>query len=273
MVPDTQLSILSFRNQPVRIIQEPDDTFIPVVDVATAVAMSKRSCLRVLDRNGGLFSAYERGIHLDTPGGRQYTRCLNRYGTLGLLFKVSTNHVKDDKIKDRLIEFQKWAIDVLGKNSTVRPPMPMPALLTSGEPDWSQKVLKYLEFADLFAAQTGADLPRARVLALDAACKEIGVDLHSFKSIIPGIATQEAGYLTPTQIAERISKPGNRQFSGHEVNTFLYNRGYQEKDDKGAWHPTEKGKVFSKEIPWMRGSASGMQVLWREEIIQLEKMV
>jgi hypothetical protein len=184
--------------------------------------------------------------------------------------------LKDKTIRDKIENFRQYMIQ---EGAQYQKPTPLqlaePPIIPPDirpEPDWIKKVMQHLEFAELFASQTGADLPKAQMLAIDAAAKETGMDLHAYKYILPGIEPQETGYLTPTQIAERITKPGGREFRAHEINNFLAHFGHQVKDEKGIWHLTEKGRIFGKEIPVMRGSWSGKQIIWREEIIAAEKM-
>jgi len=260
---------LTWHEKPVRFVRDAIGFLIPVVDIAHATGVDKRSLLNTLDNNQGVFSRHERDVTLNTPGGPQATRCLDRMGTFGLIFKVSTNHIKNTKVKESLIEFNEWAMERLAESQNQSVALVAPASMQS---DWVAKTLVHLDFAETFCERTGADLAKARMFALDAASRETGIDLNKYKFIIPGIEPQEEGYLTPTQIAERISKTGPREFTPMDVNKFLENKGYQLRDLDNRWCPTEKGKPLSKFIPIVRGSFSGDQLIWRQEIILIEKM-
>lgn len=264
-------TIMTWHEKPVRFVRDSIGILIPVVDIARATGVDKRSLLNTLDNNQGVFSRHERDVTLITPGGPQPTRCLDKMGTFGLIFKVSTNHIKNAKVKESLIEFNEWAMERLAESQNKFLALATPAQKLM-EPDWVAKTLVHLDFAETFCERTGADLSKARMFALDAASRETGIDLGKYKFIIPGIEPQEEGYLTPTQIAERISKIGPREFSPHDVNKFLENRGYQVRDQDNRWCPTEKGIPLSKFIPIVRGSYSGDQLIWRQEIILIEKM-
>jgi hypothetical protein len=283
MTTETGITILNWHNQPVRIINEQNTAYIPIGDIALAIGMDKRTLQRLLDRNPKEFSSNERVGHLTTPGGIQNTRCLDYMGTISLLFRISLGHLKDDATRERLLEFRRFIIEQVIENRTTiennnQKPVTKPLALPAPEretakplPDWISKVMQHLEFADLFAAHTQSDLTRARMFALDAASKETGINLHAYKSLIPGVVSQEKGYLNPTQIADRITRP-ERTFTAFNVNKYLENHGYQLRDENAKWQPTEKGEPYTIKIPWTKGSESGLQVLWHERIIAESKM-
>jgi len=234
--------------------------------------MRKSSIHRTLDNNQRVFQRYERDLPMETPGGIQTVRCLDLYGLHGLLFKLNTNKTTD-KVQEALEVFQVWCIETLGDVSGKgNKPMQMMIAAPEGKEEWIDKAKRHLDFAKMVATETGADLAIAQAMALDAASKEVGLDLGPYKFLIPGMADQERGFLTPTQIAVRISKPGGREFRPHEINTYLKQNGYQLQDEKGGWHATEKGQPFAKEIPVMKGTWTGRQVLWHESIIPASKM-
>lgn len=211
---------------------------------------------------------------MSTPGGMQPVRCIDQEGAMNLLLTVSTGHVKREDTKLRLKQFREWQISKMSQPSKMTQPLSLPAPESERAkqlPDWVSKVMQHLEFADLFASQVGADKSRARMFALDAAAKETGVNLHTYKSLIPGVVSQEKGYITPTQIADRITRP-ERTFTAFNVNKYLENNGYQLRDETMKWQPTEKGEPYTLKIPWTKGSESGLQVLWHERIIPDSKM-
>lgn len=60
--------------RPVRFIEQPDKTFIPVNDIAQATGVRKRALLTILDKNEIDFREHQRDVRLSTPGGYQQVR-------------------------------------------------------------------------------------------------------------------------------------------------------------------------------------------------------
>ena len=261
-----------FESRPIRFIQHNGITYVPILDLASAVGIRKRSLLKVVSKNQDDFSEHLKSLQLGTVSGLQETSCLDRDGAMLLMFKVSTNSIKNPVTKKRFGAYKKWQIEKMNKPRALTLALPAPERETAKPlPDWISKVMQHLEFADLFAAHTQSDLTRARMFALDAASKETGINLHAYKSLIPGVVSQEKGYLNPTQIADRITRP-ERTFTAFNVNKYLENHGYQLRDENMKWQPTEKGEPYTIKIPWTKGSESGLQVLWHERIIAESKM-
>jgi hypothetical protein len=268
----TELSILDWKDKPIRFIKEDEQTFVPVVDIAGAIGVDKRSCLRLLDRNSALFSSYERGVHLETLGGMQYTRCLNRDGTLGLLFKLSTNHVRDTAIREKLVEFQKWAIDKLSQVGTLRPAQ----LSESKEPDYSQCLIA-VKFAQELSRLVDTDpLPLVRQ-ALDH--YDLGMygglikprtllERHGIidRPALPPAPPKPKLWLTPTDIGKEAGK------TAQEINQWLWNNDYQRKDQQtDEWRITPKGKSIGGEERYEQYESGhlGWHVVWNRAVLRL----
>lgn len=190
---------------------------------------------------------------------------IDAVGANKLIDDTQINNLRDPEIKER---FKKWREE---KNLVIE--QFKHNQLVNQQPTQNSIKLKiefHLQAAETIATELGISLPQARMIALDQAGKELNLDLHRYKILIPGgMEHFDPAYLTPTQIAIRISKPHGRQFTSWNVNKYLQNHGYQVKDSfTDRWAPTDKGRRHSKEIAVVTRTWSGDQLLWHEDIIR-----
>lgn len=255
MTPDQQLSILSWQNQPVRFVKDNGNTYVPVVDIANAIGVHKRALLQTLDRNTDAFSSHERGVILNTPGGMQHTRCLDKMGTYGLVFKISTKSVKDKEARKKIIEFNEWAMVQLGGIKT-----------ESNEPDYDA-ILNKIKFVNALHDLTKWNLLELQKEVLrEAGMLSLTYHIEPEQKALPAPAKPK-GYLTATDIGERIGK------SAHEVYMFLYQQKppLVVKDQKDEWRLTEAGKEYGEEeCREISGGFFVWRIHWKKSI--LEKM-
>ena len=89
-----------------------------------------------------------------------------------------------------------------------------------------------------------------------------GVSFDSIRDLLPA-ATHDTGYMTVTQIGEKIGK------SAKETNLLLAGHSLQHKEGK-VWRLDEAGKEYGEEIPYTASSGhSGYQIKWNEKILGL----
>ena len=84
MSADLSLTNL-FEGKPIRFVTMDGCTFTPIMDIARATGVNKRTLLTILDRNPDDFASHERTLQMSTPGGNQPIRCIDHDGATNLL--------------------------------------------------------------------------------------------------------------------------------------------------------------------------------------------
>lgn len=250
-LPDA-IQKMIWNGQPIRLQREPSGNYVPIVDLAAATGIAKKSFFQTLDRNGPLFSEHERDVQINTPGGRQWTRCIDRDGCLMLLTKISVNSVKSDEARKKLTEFQKWMMKLMADG------IDQARVIQQGNYRLS-RLKDEREIADYIIGMTGAD----RVSVYAAVLRKCGLEEYSpflrLESSLP--------YLSVSDIAKKIGK------TPHEVNIHLWQfRKFQipSDADPNEYHLTPPGKLYGEEIPFISDNGhKGMMIRWRPTILEL----
>ncbi len=249
-----------FQEIPVRIVQGEKDRMIPLVDIARAVGYDDRVLRSHIDREPALFAGMEGRIVTMTPGGPQEVRCLTRDGVIGILMKLSSSRIKNHEIRERVVAFQRWAIETLGKVmdghfvDVNRIGFPITAILD-----------EKLQVANILSERIGVKPGIAYACAIAEAEKEAGKDLTWCKNLLPP-AQGETGRLIPTEIGIKLG------ITPRQVNLLLENLKYQVRDGDG-WRIYGAGRFWGEEYPYSRNGHSGYQIKWKPEIIEKIEMV
>lgn len=246
-------SKLVWNGQTIRLQREPSGAYVPIVDLAAATGVAKKSYFQTLDRNTDLFSEHERSVQMNTPGGRQWIRCIDRDGCLMLLTKISVNSVKSDAARKKLVEFQKWMLRLMADGvdgvATVAP-------VSNFRLD---QLRKEREIADYIIEMTGADRTEIYAKVLRKCELEDYAPFLRLESSLP--------YLSVSDISRKIGK------KPHEVNMFLYNHKLQIIDDArpGEYRLTNAGRVYADEIPYedLGNGHKGIMIRWKPLVLEL----
>lgn len=249
-----------FQEVPVRIVQREKDRMIPLVDIALAIGYDRKSIRRHLDKDPELFSGMEGRVVTLTPGGDQELRCLTRDGVIGLLMKLSASRIKDPEKRNRLITFQKWAIDTLGKVMDGIPTGSGPGVPIQNNPEASAMLEDHLRMARALTEYAGVKQGIAAAVAIAVVQEKTGIDLTWCKNLLPA-ASDPPGYLIPSEIGMQIG------MSAQRVNEILHELGYQLKSSDG-WKLTGPGRFYGEEYPFSRNGHSGYQIRWKPEVIK-----
>ena len=239
----------SFQGIPVRIITNKGRGMMPLNDIADGIGHDRSGLRKLFHRNEKILGEFGGKVNLTSPQGVQETWCLDRDGVIGILMKVDFVRIKDKAHQDRVISFQKWAIETLSK-------------IISGETvtiparTHSEDVREALKVARIISEETGVSLPIAQSFALEK------VGAAEWQKLLPA-TMMPSGYLTPTDIGNRIGK------TARQVNLWLYNNKLQEQDNNGDWRLTDPGKMHAEEFPFTRHGHSGYQIKWRDSVLQL----
>lgn len=238
-----------FEGKEIRAIEQDGDLWFPVVDLAAAWGTDRSTPLKIIERNPEAFEEVSQWCDVTSQA---ITLCVNEQGLYMLLGRISAGRLKNPEARERILRFQRWVPELIQryrKKEIVQ--VHEPARLLSDD------VREALKVARIISEETGVSLPIAQSFALEK------VGAGDWQKLLPA-ATMPSGYLTPTDIGNRIGK------SARQVNLWLYNNRFQVRDDVGGdWRLTEAGKMHAEEFPFTRNNHSGYQIKWRDSILSM----
>jgi hypothetical protein len=188
------------------------------------------------------------GIYLDAYGRQQPCYGLDRELTMTLVTGYST------LLRNRIVK--RW-MELEAKPAPVTIEAPAPR---GGE---------MRGMAVLMAA--GVIKERAAVAALQCVERETGADLTDFYAALPNVASDRAGTLNATDIAESMGWCGlNNKPNARVANVKLAEAGLQEQIN-GEWKLTDKGQQHAEYRPVATGRSSKMQIQWKPSVLTVLK--
>lgn len=259
----------------VRVLESDEQKWMPVVDIASAIGYDRGGISKILDNNDELFSGMKGNVVTATPGGSQSHVCLNHDGVIGLVMKMNYSRIKDPEKRKRVLEFQRWAVKLLGnvvKGVVVCSPPVAPDI-------FPHQVKDALRIAAAIAEETHMDLREAQRIALE----KLGLGYYApalpylparkdhlisqVVAIPPAPSPKPEGMLSATDIGRIIGK------SAEQVNQWFYNNGYiiKDADNPGEWRTDGiDGKTFGTEVPYKPHPAARQvyRVFWYPEILK-----
>jgi hypothetical protein len=234
---------------------------IPLNDVADGIGIDRSGLRQLLKRNERVLSEYVGKVMIPSPSGEQETVCLSRDGITGILMKMDISRMKDPQKRDKVIIFQKWAIETLSKivkGETI----PIP------RDDAVEAIIRsHLDIADAMVQYAHVDRGIMTTVALAKVENETGVDLSWLKGLVRKDRQQPPGYLNAGQVGEELGG-----WSAHSVNKVLAQLGYQYWIG-GRWQPTQIGMNYGENVPFTvinrNGSShSDYQLRWSPEMVR-----
>lgn len=236
-----------FKTHAVRVIEDGQgEPWFVAADVCAAIAIGN-----VSDAAGRL-DEDERGIAtVDTPSGQQRMVTVNESGLYSLILTSRKAEAR---------AFKRWITHEVLPSIRRTGGYQMP-----GKGDPGTEALRMAPLATRAARALGLDKNAAAISANQFVQRRTGVNLlQEFGSVhLP--AVDQARYLTPTEIGERID------CSGQRVNKMLSDLGFQVKDGKD-WVPTPKAEGHFRRFDTSKRHNSGVpvtQVKWSESVIKL----
>ena len=233
-----------FNDAEIRIIEEENDIWIPIVDIASALSYDDRTMRKMLDRNVELFDGFNRGVTMTRRSDSQQNevRCVNEQGFYMLISKIGINQIQDENVRNSVIEFNRWMVDTIKKvrESKNRGP-------TYGD---------YLKQEMIIVEELNRVLDLDKTLltnvALENTEKYTGVSMLPYKQMLPAVKGIVA-VLRATDIGNELNIPASA------VNVILERMGYIVKEHK-QWIITDKGKQFGK--AYFESKAYNTGALW-----------
>lgn len=167
-------------------------------------------------------------------------------------------------------EFEKWVFEevlpTIRKTGQYKmqqvSQQPVPAEIAERE------FLVLKRMAELF----GLTHNRALISANIALRKRTGIDFQA-ELDVKLIAEDNSNYLLATEIGERLGLGTGRKAARH-ANLLLAEEGFQFKNERNEWRPTEKGRAYAVILDTGKAHHDGsmvQQLRWKESIISMLK--
>lgn len=256
----------TFHEIPVRIVQGETGPMIPLVDIADGIGYAKQNILSLFERNSELLKEDSQDIIIITGDQVAPTphTCLTRDGVIGLLMKTDYQRIKDPAKREKILSFQKWAKETLGKVMDGKFQSSQPLL-----PPLSDALREEMARADALGI-VGVDRGVAASVCLAKLEDEYSTDLSYLRGLLVRSDDRDIAYLTATAIGQKFG------LSPQSVNNILESAGYQKHSDRvkkngkrqKVWNLTDKGKRFGELHISRHGGTDVYNVLWRNSIMQ-----
>lgn len=246
---DIQKVISKFSGKDIRVFEENGDLWIPVMDIADAIGYGNDQLTRLLRSNVELFKGFNLTI---STVARQNSPpisiiCVNEQGFYMLLSKISLNQLRDECVKEAIIEFNRWMVSEIKRIREERAVKLVP-MRTPGE------VLKdEMSIAVMIQEYLGLDKTLMMVTAISRTEKQTGTELTEYKNLLPPVVGPVA-ILTATEIGKQTGIPAAK------VNIKLAELGFHEKKG-GVWTLTESGKEYG--APFYENVNHGSGSTWQ----------
>lgn len=254
-----EVTVFNFNGQnQVRTILREGEPWFVAKDVCEILELEKiDSAIRELDDD-------EKGTHsMSTLGGNQRMSIVSESGLYALVFKSRKPEAK---------AFRKWVTSEV-----------LPAIRKTGryevpvQPAWQSPLpieIAEREFASLkrTAELFGLTHNRALISANVTTRKRTGIDLQA-ELDIKLIAEDNSYYLLATEIGERLHLGTGRK-AARQANLLLAEQGFQFKNERNEWRPTEKGKAYAVILDIGKAHHDGsmvQQLKWKETILNVLK--
>lgn len=241
----------NFHNIPVRIITRDIGRLIPLNDIADGINYDRSGLHKIVKRNKQ-FWEFTCMVVTSMTGQRREQLCLTRDGIIGLLMRLDIEKIKDPAKRERVIEFQRWAMKTLGQVMDGQAPA-----------DTSHEIAALLEehlrIAKALTEYAGVKQGIASAVAIATVEDRTGIDLSWCRNLLPA-AREETGRYIPTEIGLKLG------ITPRQVNLLLEGLRYQTRLS-GEWRLSGAGRFYGEEYPFAKNGHTGYQIKWNQAII------
>lgn len=255
-----EVTVFTFNQSQVRTILRNGEPWFVVKDICDILEIANaRDAVSTLDED-------ERGSVGITDGtsplgGNPNVNIISESGLYALIFKSRKPEAK---------AFRKWVtsevlptIRKTGRYETHSIPHP-PTPTELAQRDF----IALKKVAEAF----GLTHNRALISANIALRKRTGIDFQA-ELDVKLIAEDNSNYLLATEIGERLGLSTGRKAARH-ANLLLAEEGFQFKNERNEWRPTEKGRAYAVILDTGKAHHDGsmvQQLRWKESIISMLK--
>jgi hypothetical protein len=267
-----------FQGIPVRIVTVDGVQMMPVVDIGRALKINRGTLTRSLgDKH---LADKKRDCRVATPGGSQKMVCITSLGAVGLLYKVDAEGIEDEKLKEKISEFQNWATNLVKDEMQIQAKLPVQEARTpTGQV--GEVMRRHFEAAMTAHLVMGIPLELARSKALFHAGNELKMDLTGYAKLqnvadvpqprLPAPASVVVDwYKSAGEIANLLNRRNGGHLRGMHINKYLKTHGYIYKNEEGRWCMTDLGTRYGKLAPYVDpvNGHTGYHLRWHQAILK-----
>jgi len=245
-----------FEGHEIRVLEHETDLWFPLLDIAKAWGIDRKTPKNLIDRNKELFE----GMY-HSAGDVTYhdEDIVNERGLYLLMGKISADRLKNPEAKTAMIRFQRWVPELIQK-------------YRKGEIYQSKEieamVRSHLNIADAMVEFAHVDRGIMTTVALARVESETGADLSWLKGLIRKDRAQPPGLLNAGQVGQELGG-----LTAITINRMLNQLGYQYWAVT-QWQPTSIGRGYGENIPFTvshtpASSHSGYQWKWSYAIVNV----
>ena len=234
-----------FEGHEIRVLEQDNDLWFPLTDIAKAWGIDRKTPANLIDRNKELFRGMFR-----SDGDVTY-HDVNERGLYLLMGKISADRLKNPDAKTAMIRFQRWVPELIQQYRKK-------AIVQIQEPSINRELLQASEYAEACNQDPAAF--QAAVFRKH--------NLKEFADIVqPALVHGEvARWYNVTQLCEMCH---DEALAGHpeRLNAYLKNHGYQYRE-RGLWRLQPSGESHGKEY-WYEAPSGHreIRIRWRVSIL------
>ena len=239
-----------FEGKEIRIIEQNNDFWFPLVDLATAWGLNPNTLYQLIARNGRKFRNRVSDVHVTcTPSEDELEyKSVNEQGFYVLLGAVNTDRLKNPAAAAAIDRFQYWVPELIQKYRKGQAIANLPA-----DNPLAAALTRHADIADILIARYGYKPEIARKLAMQAVVTEQGENAIIYRgpALLPApepeaLPVEPTGadpdfdkYFSLTKVAEFCKCTTDQARNILEKERVLDN-------SNGIWHLTRYGEGFGK---------------------------
>ena len=276
-----------FMGMAVRIHNPNVKPMIPLNDIAEVIGYDRSTLRKLMNRNIKVLEEEVGKAVMDSPQGPQENIVISYAGTLSLLSKIDYLRIKNKDKSNKIIAFQKWVKSSLVEKMQVQAKLPVHE---DAHPSGTvnEVMSRYMESARTAAREMGVPLDLAMAKALVLAGRDLHMDLTGYSRLLPAATTASThppaqlpagvfvsdGYLSASEIAQRMNARNGGELRGKDINKFLKNYGLLYKNEEGRWCMTDLGAQYGRIFPFAASSGHvDYFIRWKPEVMQVSGMI
>ena len=242
-----------FEGHEIRVLEQDNDLWFPLTDIAKAWGLKINTLYQILNRNKAKFTDRVSDVHVTstTSEDESYHKSVDEQGLYLLLGAINTDRLKKRDVAMVILRFQRWVPELIQKYRK------------------NEIVQVVCIDHELEQAKHYAELTQHDVKVFQAAIfrkYNMPEFAEALQSQIPAIVHGETGWYNITQLCEMCHDDA---LAGHpeRLNNYLKNHGYQYKE-QGLWRLNPNGEVHGKEYRYEAPSGhQEIRIRWRESIL------
>jgi prophage antirepressor-like protein len=258
-----------FEGKEIRVLEQDNDLWFPLVDLAAAWGVRINTLYQILNRQSAKFTGFVSDVHVtSTPSeDESWHKSVNEQGMYLILGAINTDRLKDKDVAMVILRFQRWVPELIQRYRKKE------IALVKPEPEELDEVVAYdLREARQIAELTGTDPKLMQAAALRRHKNEM---YDAFAEVLEKQALSvrhgEPGWYNPSGLVELCNDP---HLTADRLNKWLENyredgewKPFQYREGR-LWRLTKRGMEHGREYQYNLGNGhSEPRISWRSSVL------